>query len=56
MVNGNKILTNYIIYNNNHSYDACQKQFKLLFQTRIVLERAKRMMLASYYNTLILNY
>ena len=49
MVNCNKIITNFIICNNNRSYEAYQKQFKLvdfLFQTRIVLERAKRMMLA----------
>ena len=41
---------NYIICNSNRSYEACQKQFKLvdfLFQTLIVLERAKRMMLAA---------
>ena len=49
MVNSNKILTNNIICNSNRSYEACQKQFKLvdfLFQTRIVLERAKHMILA----------
>ena len=48
-----KILANYIICNRNRSYEACQKQFKLvdfLFQTRIFLERAKRMMLARSYS------